>query len=66
MDVAKPGEKILLTSFGSGAGSDSFSITVEDRIEKTRNKAPLVEDYIACRTYIDYGTYVKLRGKIKV
>jgi len=66
LDVAKPGDKILLTSFGSGAGSDSFSITVEDRIDTVRDKAPLVEDYIAHKTYVDYGTYVKLRGKIKV
>ncbi len=66
LDVAKPGDKILLTSFGSGAGSDSFSITVEEGIEKARDKAPLVEDYIARKTYVGYGIYVKLRGKIKV
>ena len=66
LDIAKSGDKILLTSFGSGAGSDSFSITVEDRIEDARDKAPSVEDYIAHKTYIDYGTYVKLRDKIKV
>ncbi|MFQ5974772.1 MAG: hydroxymethylglutaryl-CoA synthase [Candidatus Hydrothermarchaeales archaeon] len=66
LDIAKPGERILLTSFGSGAGSDSFSITVEGSIEKARNKAPLVGDYIAHKTYIDYGTYVKFRRKIKV
>lgn len=66
LDVAEPGSKILLTSFGSGAGSDSFFLTVEDAITKRRRKAPVVEDYIERKEYVDYATYVKLRKKIKV
>ncbi|RMF90962.1 MAG: hydroxymethylglutaryl-CoA synthase [Methanobacteriota archaeon] len=66
LDVAKPGERILVTAFGSGAGSDSFSIRVTEEIEKRRGRAPAVETYISDRRYIDYGTYVKLRRKIKV
>ncbi|MFH0738208.1 MAG: hydroxymethylglutaryl-CoA synthase [Candidatus Micrarchaeota archaeon] len=66
LDEAKPGARILLTSFGSGAGSDSFSITVTDRIDARRNKAPLTKDYIAKKKYIDYATYIKYRRKIKV
>ena len=66
LDIAKPGEMILATSFGSGAGSDSFSIKVTDRIEKTRGKAPTIKQYLENKKYIDYATYLKYRGKLKV
>jgi hydroxymethylglutaryl-CoA synthase len=65
LDEAKPGQKILMTSFGSGAGSDSFAITVTDRIDSIRDKAPKTKDYIAKKKYIDYATYIKYRRKIK-
>jgi hydroxymethylglutaryl-CoA synthase len=66
LDEAKPGARILMTSFGSGAGSDSFAITVTDRIEGARDRAPKTKDYIAKKKYIDYATYIKYRRKIKV
>lgn len=65
LDEAKGGERILLTSYGSGAGSDSFAITVTDRIDKIRNKAPSTKDYIEKKKYIDYATYVKFRKKLR-
>ena len=34
LDVAQPGQKILLTSYGSGSGSDSFAFTTTQNIEK--------------------------------
>jgi len=64
LDVAKPGQRILLTSYGSGAGGDAISFMVTDRIEAVRNKALLVQELVARKQYIDYGTYVKLRGKL--
>ena len=66
LDIAKPGDRIIMTSYGSGAGSDSFVLMVTDRISHVRGKTPTVEDYINNRKSIDYGTYVKLRGKLKV
>jgi len=61
LDVAKPGDRIFLTSYGSGAGSDSFDITVTDQIKKMdRKKAPLVSEMVEDKEYIDYGTYAKL------
>ena len=66
LDVAKPGERILVTSYGSGAGSDSFSFVVTDKIVERRDLAPKSRDYIDRKHYIDYGTYVKMRKKLKV
>jgi len=61
LDIANPGERLFLTSYGSGAGSDSFDITITDNIKKSHRKnAPFVEDMIKNKKYIDYGTYAKL------
>ena len=60
LDVAKPGEKVLVTSYGSGAGSDSFDITITDKIVNfPRDKAPLIDDIIKEKEYVSYGVYAK-------
>lgn len=64
LDVARPGTRILMVSFGSGAGSDAFSIRVTEAIEERRGRATLTQDYIARRTEIDYATYARMRGKL--
>ncbi len=61
LDVAKPGERVFLTSYGSGAGSDGFDITITDKItELARDNAPTVAQMVEDKEYIDYGTYAKL------
>ena len=61
LDVAKPGERIFLTSYGSGAGSDGFDITVTDEIKNlSREKAPTIAHMVEHKEYIDYGTYAKI------
>jgi hydroxymethylglutaryl-CoA synthase len=64
LDIAQPGDRILMVSFGSGAGSDAFDITVTDKLTERRDKALKTQDYIARRTEIDYATYARFRGKI--
>ena len=64
LDIAQPGQTIMLTSFGSGAGSDSFHITVGDGIEEKRSLAPTIAHLIERKTYLDYATYAKNRGKL--
>ena len=65
LDIAKPGDRILMTSYGSGAGSDSFDLLVTERINAIRDRAPKTRDYIARRTQIDYATYARYRGLLK-
>jgi hydroxymethylglutaryl-CoA synthase len=64
LDTAKPGDRILLCSFGSGAGSDAFSFVVTEAIEARRAKAPKTAWYVARRELIDYAMYARYRGKL--
>ncbi|MBN1285555.1 MAG: hydroxymethylglutaryl-CoA synthase [Anaerolineae bacterium] len=66
LDAAKPGDRILMTSYGSGAGSDAFDIRVTDQITGRQRLAPTTRDYTARRTEIDYATYTRYRGKLKI
>jgi hydroxymethylglutaryl-CoA synthase len=59
LDKARPGEKILMTSFGSGAGADSFSMEVRDKINENRDRVPTVEVLLSNPKYIDYAEYSK-------
>jgi len=65
LDVARPGDRILLVSFGSGAGSDAFIFRVTDEIDTVRNLAPTFRDLLdKNKIYLNYGQYAKFRGKI--
>ena len=65
LDISNPGDIILMTSFGSGAGSDSFVIKVKEKITKVRNLAPTVQEMLDDKIYIDYGKYVRYRRMIR-
>lgn len=65
LDSAAPGDKIFFTSYGSGAGSDSISLVVTDRIREVRKIGPTVADYLARKREIrDYGVYLRHMNKI--
>lgn len=65
LDTATPGDRILVTSFGSGAGSDSFTFTVTDQIEEKRQKAMTISRMISNKQYVDYAQYARYMRKIK-
>jgi hydroxymethylglutaryl-CoA synthase len=67
LDVASPGDLILLTSFGSGAGSDSFIFRATARLPEVQGLAPKTRPQLdENKIYLDYGSYAKLRGKIRM
>lgn len=66
LDIAEPGDRVLVASFGSGAGSDAFSFIVQDGVLAKRNNAPTVSDYLKRKQNIDYAIYAKFRKKILV
>jgi hydroxymethylglutaryl-CoA synthase len=66
LDEARAGDRVLMVSFGSGAGSDAFDIHVTDKLEARRDLARKTQDYIQRRTEIDYATYVRYRGKLQM
>jgi hydroxymethylglutaryl-CoA synthase len=64
LDEARPGDTILAVSFGSGAGSDAFSLRVTDLVTERQHLAPQTQDYISRRREVDYATYVRYRKKL--
>jgi hydroxymethylglutaryl-CoA synthase len=65
LDVAKPGNRILMISYGSGAGSDAFIFKCTEKLPPVQDKAKRTRDYLdKNQRYLDYGTYAKFRGKI--
>lgn len=66
LDEAMPGDRVFMVSFGSGAGSDAFSLRVTDRIVERRDLAPATRDYVARRKEIDYATYTRYRHKLQM
>jgi hydroxymethylglutaryl-CoA synthase len=66
LDISKPGDLILIVSYGSGAGSDAFIFKVTERIDEVRDLAPKTRDILnKNKCYLEYGVYAKFRQKIR-
>ena len=60
-----PDDLILITSFGSGAGSDSFVLKATELLPARRDRAPTVTEVMdRPKRYLTYGEYAKYREKI--
>lgn len=67
LDNASAGQRILMVSFGSGAGSDAFVFKVTDMISEIQNKPRRVESFAnEEHSYLDYGRYTVHQGKIRM
>jgi hydroxymethylglutaryl-CoA synthase len=64
LDIAKPNERILVASYGSGAGSDSYSLITTSQLLDKRKRQKLTVKYQAENPfleYVDYTTYRRLK-----
>jgi hydroxymethylglutaryl-CoA synthase len=65
LDVAAAGDLILITSFGSGAASDSFVLKATPLLTERRVRGPTVRSMLdGPRRYLTYGEYASYREKI--
>lgn len=64
LDHAKPGDKIFITTYGSGAGSDAYSLVVTDALLERQARAPKTASYLARQEFVDYARYLKWRNKL--
>jgi len=64
LDIAKPDSRILVASYGSGAGSDAYSLMTTSQLLDKRPNQKLT---VACQAqnrflqYVDYTTYRRLK-----
>ena len=64
LDVAKPNDRILLASYGSGAGSDAYSFITTNQLIDKRPRQKFTVNYQAENRFIDYvnyGTYRRIK-----
>lgn len=57
LDVAKPGQKILLVSYGSGSGCDAFVFTTTERLMAVQSLATKTLAYVQRKHCISYAQY---------
>jgi hydroxymethylglutaryl-CoA synthase len=61
LDVAKPDERILVGSYGSGAGSDAYSFITTSQIGDKRSRQQFTIGYQAESDYVEYLDYSTYR-----
>lgn len=64
LDIAKPDERILIISYGSGAGSDAYSLVTTSQLIEKRKRQKLTVKYQAENPFlehVDYTTYRRIK-----
>jgi hydroxymethylglutaryl-CoA synthase len=65
LDVARPNDRVVVASYGSGAGSDAYSFVATDQILEKRKNQKFTVKYQAENPfleYVDYTTYRRLKN----
>jgi len=63
LDRAKPGQRILLASYGSGA-SNAMSLITRGQISKKRRNLTPLKRYIDRKQYLTYTSYLRIREQL--
>jgi hydroxymethylglutaryl-CoA synthase len=64
LDRARPAERILLVSYGSGSGSDGFVLRATDGLAAVQARAPSLRSQLGGpKVYLSYAAYAKHRHK---
>jgi hydroxymethylglutaryl-CoA synthase len=61
LDIAKPEERILVASYGSGAGSDSYVLRTTSQLLDKRQRQKMTVKYQAENPYLEYVDYTTYR-----
>ncbi len=64
LDKAKPDERIVIVSYGSGAGSDAYSLITTSQIKEKRRRQKFTVQHQAeneHKEYVDYITYRRFK-----
>jgi len=64
LDIAKPDDRILVTSYGSGAGSDAYLLRTTNQLLDKRNRQKINVKFLTenpFTEYVDYTTYRRLK-----
>lgn len=67
LDQAKPGQRILLVSYGFGAGCDVLGLRTTNIIEEAKKRRatyPSVRDLVSNKEYIDYAQSLRQERKL--
>ena len=67
LDVAEPGQRVLMVGYGSGAGSDAFDLETTDELAHFDHSYGLpVQEFLDNGVELPYAVYAKFRGKINM
>ena len=67
LDIAEPEQRIIVASYGSGAGSDAYLLRTTNQLPGKRKRQKLTVKHQAenpFAQYVDYTTYRRLKQGI--
>lgn len=64
LEIARPDQLVFLTSYGSGAGADSFILKTTKLLTTARKRVFGIKEYLNNKNHISYSKYLKITNKV--